>query len=94
MIKEIGSAMELHSNNSNHNTTRKMHLYSGHDISILMMMGFLGNIIDMPDFGASLHLHLYLDKTIGYSVKVRCDCTTSKSFLIKIFKYHIYYWPL
>lgn len=69
--------MELRSNNSSHNTMRKMHLYSGHDISIAMIMGFFGKFINMPDFGASLHLHLHLDKTIGYTIKVR----TSKLFL-------------
>lgn len=64
--------MELHSNNSNHNAMRKMHLYSGHDISIAMIMSFLSkNNNNIPDFGASLHLHLQLEKTIGYTIKVR-----------------------
>jgi len=70
MLKEIGLTMGLHLNNSYYNTTRKMHLYSGHDITISMVTGFLGNI-KLPDFGASLHFHLYLDKKIGYIIKVR-----------------------
>lgn len=48
-----------------------MHLYSGHDISIAMIMSFLTKNIDIPDFGASLHLHLQIEKTIGYIIKVR-----------------------
>lgn len=47
-----------------------MHLYSGHDISIATVMGFLGNIIELPDYGASIHFHLYFDEIIGYIVKV------------------------
>lgn len=39
-----------------------MHLYSGHDISIKTAMSFLGNIIKLPDFGGSLHFHLYHDE--------------------------------
>lgn len=62
--------MESCSNNTNNNTTRKMHLYSGHDISIATALGFLGNRIEIPDFGASLNFHVYLDETIGYIVKV------------------------
>lgn len=71
MLKEIGLAMKLRSNSSNHNITRKMILYSGHDISLSMTVYFLSNIVDMADFGASLHLHVYADEIIGYNVKVR-----------------------
>lgn len=70
LLTEIGLSMELNKNNSNHNTTRKMHLYAGHDISLASAMGFLGHIIEMPKFGASLHFHLYHNETIGYNIKV------------------------
>jgi len=60
--------MESRSNNDN--TTRKMHLYSGHDISVGMAMSFLGHTIEWPDFGASLHFHMYHDISNGYIVKV------------------------
>lgn len=70
LLNEIGSAMELHLNNSNYNITRKMHLYAGHDISIIAIMSFFRNFIDMPNFGSSLHFHLYYDETNGYTIKV------------------------
>jgi len=61
--------MESHSNN--YNRTRKMHLYSGHDISIKMAMSFLGKTINLPDFGASLHFHLYHHDEINeHTIKV------------------------
>jgi len=47
-----------------------MHLYSGHDISIEMAMNFLGNKIQLPTFGASLHLHLYHDEINEHTIKV------------------------
>lgn len=47
-----------------------MHLYSGHDISIAMAMSFLGNTIELPDFGASLHFHIYHDEINEDIVKV------------------------
>ncbi|XP_022161993.1 lysosomal acid phosphatase-like isoform X2 [Myzus persicae] len=68
LLNEIGMNMESSSNN--YNTTRKMHLYSGHDISIGMAMSFLGHAIELPDFGGSLHFHLYHDVTNEYIVKV------------------------
>lgn len=71
LLKEIGLAMESRSNNSNDTTKPKMLFYSGHDISIALAMGFLGNIIELPGFGASLHLHLYQDESNEYSIKVR-----------------------
>ncbi|KAE9537494.1 hypothetical protein AGLY_006517 [Aphis glycines] len=67
LLNEIGLNMESRSNN---NDTRKMYLYSGHDISISMAISFLGNIIEIPGFGASLHFHMYHDVTNGYIVKV------------------------
>ncbi|XP_029342532.1 lysosomal acid phosphatase isoform X2 [Acyrthosiphon pisum] len=67
LLNEIGLNMELISNN--YNKARKMHLYSGSDISIGMAMSFLGHIIEMPGFGASLHFHMYYDVTKGYTVK-------------------------
>lgn len=72
LLKEIGLEMESRSTNLNNSssTKTKMHLYSGHDISIAMTMGFLGNIIELPDFGASLHFHLYNDEQNGYTIKV------------------------
>jgi len=56
--------------NLNNNETRKMHLYSGHDISIAMAMSFLGNTIELPDFGASLHFHTHHDEINEDTVKV------------------------
>jgi len=48
-----------------------MHLYSGHDISVVMAMSFLGNTINLPDFGASLHFHLYHhDEMNEHTIKV------------------------
>ncbi|XP_025205906.1 lysosomal acid phosphatase-like isoform X2 [Melanaphis sacchari] len=68
LLNEIGLNMESRSNN---NDTRKMYLYSGHDISVAMAMSFLGNTnIDMPNFGASLHFHLYYDEINEYTIKV------------------------
>lgn len=62
--------MELRSKNYNHNMTKKMHLYSGHDVSLASVLGFLRNIQSMPGFGASLHFHVYRNETIGHTVKV------------------------
>jgi len=59
LLNEIGLNMELRLNNFD---TRKMHLYSGHDHSVAMAMSFLGNTIESPNFGASLHFHLYHDE--------------------------------
>lgn len=89
MLKEIVLDMELRLNNSNSNAMRKMHLYSGHDISLVMMMNYLGNIIDMPDFGASIHLHLYLDKTNGYIIKVRISKSFKMNFRLGLMKHNI-----
>jgi len=47
-----------------------MHLYSGHDISLKMTMAFLGNTIELPDFGGSLHFHLYQDEINEHTIKV------------------------
>lgn len=48
-----------------------MNLYAGHDMSLGTMMYFLGNnITKVPEFGASIHFHLYLDKTMGYIMQV------------------------
>jgi len=61
----------MESSSNNNNRTRKMHLYSGHDISIKMAMHFLGNtIIGMPDFGGSLHFHLHDDEINKHIIKV------------------------
>ncbi|XP_026808028.1 testicular acid phosphatase homolog isoform X2 [Rhopalosiphum maidis] len=60
LLNEIGLNMESHLNNYG---TRKMHLYSGHDHSVAMAMSFLGNTIELPNFGASLHFHLYHGET-------------------------------
>jgi len=60
----------MESSSNNYNTTRKMHLYAGHDISLGMAMRFLGNTIEWPGFGASLHFHMYYDVTKGYTIKV------------------------
>jgi len=68
LLNEIGLIMESRSNN--YNRTRKMHLYSGHDISVKMTMSFLGNTIQLPDFGASLHFHLYYDEINEHTIKV------------------------
>lgn len=65
--------MKSHSTNSNNNENykkTKMNLYSGHDVSILMAMGLLNNVIEIPSFGASLHFHLYNDEDNGYTIKV------------------------
>lgn len=62
--------METHLTKSNHSMPRKMHLYSGHDISIAMAMAFLGNTIELPDFGVSLHLNLYHDNINEHTIKV------------------------
>lgn len=62
--------MNIESNSNNYNTTRKMHLYSGHDISIKMAMNFLGSTIELPDFGGSLHFHLYHDEINEHTIKV------------------------
>lgn len=64
--------MEMQSNSLNSNTTTQiMHLYSGHDMSLGTMLYFLGNNnTRMPEFGASIHLHLHLDQTLGYIIKV------------------------
>lgn len=70
MLKDIGLTMELHLNNSNHNKTKKMQLYSCHDDNIATSMAFLGNAVELPGFGASLHFHLYYDETVGYNIKV------------------------
>lgn len=70
LLREVVSNIELRSNISNHNTTRKMYLYAGHDVSIGMTMGFLNNYISMPGFGSSVHFHLYLSEKIGYTIKV------------------------
>lgn len=71
LLNEIVLNMELRSNSFNHNITKKMHLYSGHDVSLASVMGFLGNIQSIPDFGASLHFHVYYNETIGHTVKVQ-----------------------
>ncbi|KAL4144062.1 hypothetical protein QTP88_006294 [Uroleucon formosanum] len=68
LLNEIGSIMESRLNN--YNITRKMSLYSGHDISVAMAMNFLGNNIELPDFGASLHFHLYHDDINEYTIKM------------------------
>uniref|UniRef100_A0A2S2R7I7 acid phosphatase n=1 Tax=Sipha flava TaxID=143950 RepID=A0A2S2R7I7_9HEMI len=71
LLKEISLNMELRSNNSNYNTTRNMYLYAGHDMSLGTIMFFLGNNrIKLPEFGASIHFHLYQDKTMKYIIKV------------------------
>uniref|UniRef100_A0A2S2R667 acid phosphatase n=2 Tax=Sipha flava TaxID=143950 RepID=A0A2S2R667_9HEMI len=71
LLKEISLNMQLRSDNSNYKTTKNMYLYAGHDISLGTVLYFLGNrSIITPDFGASIHFHLYLDKTVGYIVKV------------------------
>lgn len=62
--------MKSHMDNSNQNISRKMHLYSGHDITVGMVLGFFGNFIEMSDFGASIHLHLHFDEHIGYTIRV------------------------
>ncbi|XP_060879222.1 lysosomal acid phosphatase-like isoform X1 [Metopolophium dirhodum] len=86
LLNEIGLNMESSSNN--YNTTRKMYLYSGHDISIGMAMSFLGHTIEWPGFGASLHFHMYYDVTKGYTVKVfyfdRWDNEKGEEILIPI----------
>lgn len=71
MLKEIAFFFESHLNNSKYYSTRKMQLYSCHDDNIATTMAFLGNAIEMPGFGASLHFHLYHDETIGHSIKVQ-----------------------
>lgn len=49
-----------------------MLLYSSHDVSLNMALGFLSyNVTLMPGYGASLHFHLYLDEKSGYIVKVK-----------------------
>lgn len=80
MLEEIVTNIELQSSIFNHTTTRKMHLYSSHDVSIKAVIASLmkDSIIDLPDFGASLHFHLYVDETVGYNIKVYY---TSTSFL-------------
>ncbi|CAH1720660.1 unnamed protein product [Aphis gossypii] len=67
LLNEIGLNME---SNLNNNETRKMYLYSGHDISIATAMSFLGNTIELPDFGASLHFHIHHDEINEDTVKV------------------------
>lgn len=63
--------MELRSNGSeSQNTSRKMHLYSGHDVGVGNIMGFLKTFIENVDYGASVHFHLNFDEKIGYTVKV------------------------
>jgi hypothetical protein len=63
--------MELRSNDSNLKSTRKMHLYSGHDNTVMTASGYLhSDIIGSVYFGASLHFHLYFDNTNGYTIKV------------------------
>lgn len=48
-----------------------MHLYSSHDITLKAALSSLGDsTIDLPDYGASLHFHLYLNETVGYNIKV------------------------
>lgn len=73
LLKEISLNMALESNNSTaiNNTRNVMHLYAGHDLSVGMILYFLGNNnIKMPDFGASIHFHLHRDQTLGYIIKV------------------------
>lgn len=70
LLQEIVSNMELHSNISHQNTTRKMYLYAGHDVSIGMTMGFLNNYVSTPGFGGSIHFHLYLSEKNEYTIKV------------------------
>lgn len=62
--------MELRKIDSKLNSTRKMHFYSGHDNTINSILAVLSHINEWPDFGASLHFHLYFDNTIGYTIKV------------------------
>uniref|UniRef100_A0A2S2QIM0 acid phosphatase n=1 Tax=Sipha flava TaxID=143950 RepID=A0A2S2QIM0_9HEMI len=66
LIKQISLNMELQSNSPDYiKTKNNMHLYAGHDMTLGTMMYFLGNNkIKLPDFGASAHFHLYLNKTI------------------------------
>ncbi|XP_060879221.1 lysosomal acid phosphatase-like [Metopolophium dirhodum] len=86
LLNEIGLIMESRSNN--YNRTRKMHLYSGHDISVEMTMSFLGNTIKLPDFGASLHFHLHYDEINEHTIKMffydRWDNEEGKEVLIPI----------
>lgn len=70
LLQEISLEMESRMNNSNRNTSRKIHLYSGHDMSVGLILGFLDNFPETIDFGASVHLHLHFDERIGYTVKV------------------------
>lgn len=63
--------MELRTDNSNFKITKNMYLYGGHDLTLGTVMYFLGiNSIITPDYGASIHFHLYLDKNVGYIIKV------------------------
>ncbi|XP_025407954.1 lysosomal acid phosphatase-like isoform X2 [Sipha flava] len=71
LLKEISLNMELRSNDSNLKSTRKMHLYSGHDNTVMTASGYLhSDIIGSVYFGASLHFHLYFDNTNGYTIKL------------------------
>lgn len=70
-MREIASDMEMRINGSvGFDAPSKMQLYSGHDLTLTMIMGFLGNIIEVPSFGASLHIHLHHDEINGHIVKV------------------------
>lgn len=66
MMNEIALTMKSYADN----TSRKMHIYSGNDISMGFALEFLSIFSEMPKFGASLHLHLYLDEKLGYIIKV------------------------
>lgn len=71
LLQDIVLEMELRMNsNKSENTLRKMHLYSGHDVGVGLIMGFMKTFIKQIDFGASVHFHLHVNKENRYTVKV------------------------
>lgn len=74
MMNEIAVTMKSWADYNHGDTPRKMHIYSGNDISVGFVLEFFNAISEMPEFGASVHFHLYHDEKFGYFVKVCLAC--------------------